>query len=91
MTIYVDCHGGGVRNDEQWFESLSFYTEIAEKLTVNPYIVTYRCLKRPTKQGRQEAKREFMKENSLREGATRLSEDDWEKIVSAGYWAGNQD
>jgi hypothetical protein len=32
-----------------------------------------------------------MEENSLREGATRLSEDDWEKIVSAGYWAGNQD
>ena len=88
MAIYGDNFGGGVRNDERWFEQLNFYTEVVEKLTVNPHILYSRYRK---KNKCQQLKREFMEENSLREGTTRLSEQDWEKIYSIGCWANNQD
>lgn len=87
MTIYGDSYGGSARKDDQWFESLNFYTEIAEKLTVNPQVVYNRY---PQKQNYQQLKREFMEGNSIQEGATELSEDDWDKIVSVGCWADKQ-
>lgn len=82
MTIYGDSLGGVV-DHEQWHRNLAFYCKIVDLLDVNP------CNVRRRHKDLQ-YKRKFMRSNSIRGGATCLSEDDYAKIVSAGFWAENQ-